>query len=56
MEKFPELKEITGHYSSGTTKAIWIFIIIILMILTVIIFLIASGYIHIGSPTNTTNQ
>jgi hypothetical protein len=55
MEKFPELKYITGYYSSGTTRALWIFIILILMILAVIIFLIASGYINIGSPTSTTN-
>jgi hypothetical protein len=55
MEKFPELKEITGYYSSGTTRALWIFIILILMTLAVIIFLIASGYIHIGSPTDNVN-
>jgi hypothetical protein len=53
MEKFPELKYITGYYSSGTTRALWVFIIIILMIIAVIIFLIASGYINIKSPAST---
>ncbi len=54
MEKFPELKDITGYYSSGSIRALWIFIIIILMIIAIIIFLIASGYINIKSPTTTT--
>jgi hypothetical protein len=50
MEKFPELQQITGYYSSGTVRALWIFVILILMIIAVIIFLIASGYINIKSP------
>jgi hypothetical protein len=53
MEKFPELQQITGYYSSGAVRAIWIFIILILMIIAVIIFLIASGYINIKSPTES---
>lgn len=54
MEKFPELKDITGYYSSSTIRALWVFIIIILMVIAVIIFLIASGYINLKSPTTTT--
>jgi hypothetical protein len=51
MENFPELDKIIGRPKSGRSIFITVSIVFIVLVLATIIFLILTGYINFGSPT-----
>ena len=54
METYPEIDKLLGKTMKPRTRTILFLILFIFLIVITIIFLIATGYINIGSPTNQT--